>query len=143
MGNRDEKPHGSREGVPKESHVVQEFRRRLAKPGPWPQRFRRLAEAIAGVPTMSCRECEELLDLYVDDELQDQPVRQMYPSIWQHLQVCSRCREAHDLLADIMGMECRDECPPYPGWPPIMRLDIKPHGSDPVSASRGREGGLS
>ena len=73
MGSKDAKPHG-----PGESHVVQELRRRLAEPGPWPQRFRRLAEAIAATPiprqdatpVPSCWHCEGLLDLCVDDDLQ-------------------------------------------------------------------------
>lgn len=112
----------------------------------WAQRFRRLAEAIAEAPMrrqgseqalrqdsaqgLSCQECEELLDLYVDEELQGRDpstgsgqapstgsgraVQQMYPLVWQHLRTCSRCRQAHDLLADTLSLERRGELPVSP-----------------------------
>jgi len=86
----------------------------------WAQRFRRLAEAIAGASMpgpgsgdgLRCEECRELLDVYVNEELRGREVQQMYPSVWRHLQACSRCREAHDLLADILCLERRGELPP-------------------------------
>jgi len=146
MGNRGEESHDSERDVMVESLVLQELRHRLLEPGPWPQRFRRLAEAIAQAPILrvgsvqelSCEECEGLLDLYVDGELQGCPVQQVYPLIWRHLGICPHCREAHDLLADILDLERRGELPAIPNWSPIMCLDIKPHGSDPGSALRSR-----
>jgi len=112
MGSQDKKPHDPGKRAPEESPVIRELRRRLAEPGPWPQRFRRLAEAIAGAPNLSCKECDDLLDLYVDEELQGRPVQEMYPPIWRHLHTCPQCREAHNLLADVLKLERRGESVP-------------------------------
>jgi len=150
MRNGDEKLYGAQECVLGKDPVtstglstgLQELRRRLAEPGPWARRFRRLAEAIAGVSDMNCRECEELLDVYVDDALRCRNVQQVYPLVWQHLGVCTRCREAHDLLADTLDLERRGELPPIPNLSPVVCSDIKLHGSEAVSGLGGwRVGG--
>jgi hypothetical protein len=95
-----------------ENPLLQELRHRLSEPGPWARRFRQLAEAVAGSPGLSCEECEDVLDLYVDDELGGRDVRRLYPLVWHHLRTCGRCRQAHDLLADTLRRERAGELTP-------------------------------
>jgi len=105
-----------------ENPILDELRRHLSEPGPipqtqgklWAQRFQRLAEAIAAAPGLSCEECEAVLDLYVDDELRGRHVRRSYPLVWRHLQICTCCREAYNLLVDTLNRERQKELPPLP-----------------------------
>lgn len=92
--------------------LLTELRRRLSEPGQWARRFQRLAEAIAESDdpdqsrmSLDCEECDDLLDLYVDDELAGQDVQTLHSLVWHHLQACTRCRQAHDLIADTLRRE--------------------------------------
>jgi len=124
--NRDKKPH-----APQESPVLQQLRHRLTGPGPWPQRFQRLAEAIAESHGVNCQECKELLDVYVDDELQGRNVEQLHPLIWQHLQLCASCREIHNLLAETLSLERQSKPSHVPQPTTIPRLSfLQPRAPD-------------
>lgn len=92
----------------------------------------RLPILLSGTPNPNCQACEDLLDLYVDDELQSHDVQQLYPSIWHHLHVCRHCRQAHDLLAETLDPERRGELPATPHRSSTAHSDIKPHNSDPI-----------
>jgi hypothetical protein len=52
-----------------------------------------------------CAEVQDLLPVYVDEELAAEPVRARYPHIWQHLHECSRCRRAHAELHELLDLE--------------------------------------
>lgn len=60
-------------------------------------RLQRLAQAIANAG-MSHADCEAALEFYLDGELRRQDARKLYPSVWQHLQTCARCRASYELL---------------------------------------------
>lgn len=104
-----------------EEPVLAEFRRYLAEPGPWSVRFRRLAEGIAianeaepipltsaefkNMTILTCEQCQELLDVYVEDEQAGKNVRQTYPTVWRHLTTCLDCQVVYDLLSDMLAPE--------------------------------------
>lgn len=80
-------------------------RRDLSKFNVPASRFQRLARAIAEAPdlksmSLSHKECEALLEFYVDSERQDEQFQRLYPSVRQHLQECERCRLSYTLLAE-------------------------------------------
>jgi hypothetical protein len=114
MTDKSKKPNSQENMVVDENPLLQELRRRLSEPGPWARRFRQLAEAVAGPSDLGCEECEDTLDLYVDDELGGRDVRRLYPLVWRHLRTCARCRQAHDLLADTLRRERAGELAPIP-----------------------------
>lgn len=103
-----------------EDSSLTEFRQFLADRPSWAPHFRELAEAIAEVaapePRKSsssddCQACDDLLDMYVSDELEGKAVSQLYPQLWQHLQTCSRCQQAHHLLFDTLRRRGIDQFP--------------------------------
>jgi predicted anti-sigma-YlaC factor YlaD len=57
---------------------------------------------------VSCEECFELLDEYVDLELAGEDADARLPGIREHLQGCPACREDHDSLRDFVGSQSRD-----------------------------------
>jgi hypothetical protein len=130
MTDENKKPHAQENMALDKNSLLQELRRRLSEPGPWARRFRRLAEAIARSPDLSCQECEDILDLYVDDELEGRDVRRLYPLVWHHLRTCARCWQAHDLLADTLSRERAGKLTPAPR-PEAPRLSfLQPHPPD-------------
>lgn len=85
----------------KNSPVLQELRELLSQPGPWPERFQRLAQAIAYVSSrqgITCEECSSAIDLYVARELATRDAGQVYPDVKRHLATCALCREEYELL---------------------------------------------
>ena len=77
MTDRSKEPYSQENTAVDENPVLQELRRRLSEPGPWARRFWQLAEAVAESSDLSCEECEDTLDLYVDDELGGRDVRRL------------------------------------------------------------------
>ena len=77
--------------VSKPSLALRQLRQRLQQPGPWAERFRQLAVAIARAEGLTCDECQDLLELCLDDA-------PLPPAIQQHLEMCSDCQEAYHLL---------------------------------------------
>ena len=51
-----------------------------------------------GRPEVTCDECFELLDRYVELELEQMDAEARLPGMQAHLEGCPACREEHDLL---------------------------------------------
>ncbi len=56
-------------------------------------------------PEVTCEECFELLDEYVDLELAGADAARMLPGVRAHLQGCPACREDHESLRDFVRRE--------------------------------------
>jgi predicted anti-sigma-YlaC factor YlaD len=56
-------------------------------------------------PEVSCEECFELLDEYVDLELAGEDADARLPGMREHLQGCPACREDHESLRDLVAQE--------------------------------------
>ena len=56
-------------------------------------------------PEVSCEECFELLDQYVDLELAGEDPDRRLPGMRAHLQGCPACREDHESLRDLVARE--------------------------------------
>lgn len=130
MTKGSKKPYNHDNMAVDETPLIQELRRRLSEPGPWARRFRRLAEAVAKAPGLSCEGCEDILDLYVDDELGGRDVRRLYPLVWHHLRTCAHCQQAHDLLADMLRRERAGELTPVPRLEAPRLSFLQPHRPD-------------
>jgi hypothetical protein len=130
MTDGDKKSYDQENMPVDENPLLQELRRCLSEPGPWARRFRRLAEAVAGSPDLSCQECEDILDLYVDDELWGRDVRRLYPLVWHHLRTCGCCRQAHDLLVDTLSRERAGKLSPVLSLGAPRLSFLQPHPPD-------------
>jgi hypothetical protein len=53
-----------------------------------------------GEPEVTCEECFDSLDGYVDLELEGAGAERRFPGMRAHLQGCGACREEHDLLLE-------------------------------------------
>jgi hypothetical protein len=56
-------------------------------------------------PELSCEECFEQLDRYVELELSGREADVAVPGMRPHLEGCPACREDHDSLAALLGSE--------------------------------------
>ena len=56
-------------------------------------------------PELSCEECFELLDEYVDAELADRDPDHAVPGMAAHLAGCPACREEHESLRELAAGE--------------------------------------
>ena len=56
-------------------------------------------------PEVSCEECFELLDEYVDLELAGTDADRRLPGMREHLQGCPACREDHESLRDFVRLQ--------------------------------------
>jgi hypothetical protein len=56
-------------------------------------------------PELSCEECFEHLDEYVDAELAGHDPEQVVPGMSAHLTGCPACREDHESLRDLVAGE--------------------------------------
>ena len=56
-------------------------------------------------PEVSCEECFERLDEYVDAELAGRDPEQDVPGMAAHLEGCPACREEHESLRDLVAGE--------------------------------------
>ena len=56
-------------------------------------------------PEVSCEECFERLDEYVDAELAGRDPEQDVPGMAAHLEGCPACREEHESLRDLVSGE--------------------------------------
>ena len=54
---------------------------------------------------VSCEECFELLDEYVDLELAGADADRHLPGLREHLQGCPACREDHESLRDFVAAQ--------------------------------------
>ena len=56
-------------------------------------------------PEVSCEECFELLDVYVERELAGEHPERTMPAMRAHLDGCPACREDHESLRDLVAGE--------------------------------------
>ena len=56
-------------------------------------------------PEVSCEECFERLDEYVDAELAGRDPEREVPGMAAHLEGCPACREEHESLRDLVAGE--------------------------------------
>ena len=56
-------------------------------------------------PEVSCEDCFELLDEYVDLELGGTDADRRLPGMREHLQGCPACHEDHESLRDFVRLE--------------------------------------
>ncbi len=54
-------------------------------------------------PELTCEECFEELDRYVELELAGREADAMVPGMRAHLEGCPACREDHDSLASLLA----------------------------------------
>jgi len=62
-------------------------------------------------PEVTCDECFELLDQYVDLELAGEDADQRLPGVRAHLEGCPACREDHESLRDLVAGESSQTLP--------------------------------
>jgi hypothetical protein len=53
-------------------------------------------------PELTCEECFELLDIYVEHELADMRADERVAGMRQHLRGCPACAEEHDSLCALL-----------------------------------------
>jgi hypothetical protein len=58
-------------------------------------------------PEVSCDECFERLDEYVELELAGADADRRLPGLREHLQGCQACREDHESLRDFVRLEAQ------------------------------------
>ena len=56
-------------------------------------------------PEVTCEECFELLDEYVDLELAGEDADARLPGVREHLQGCPACYEDHESLRDFVRLQ--------------------------------------
>jgi hypothetical protein len=56
-------------------------------------------------PEVTCEECFELLDEYVEHELAAADADRRLPGMREHLQGCPACREDHESLRDFVRIQ--------------------------------------
>jgi hypothetical protein len=56
-------------------------------------------------PELTCEQCFELLDQYVELELASTEVDEQVPGMRAHLEGCSACREEHDSLLALLAAD--------------------------------------
>ncbi|MGZ4167783.1 MAG: anti-sigma factor family protein [Solirubrobacteraceae bacterium] len=64
----------------------------------------RLVSGLLGPagPELTCEECFDLLDVYVDSELAGENADARVPAMRAHLTGCPACAEEHDSLTDLL-----------------------------------------
>jgi anti-sigma factor RsiW len=74
-----------------------------------PRRDELLARLLGPAgPEVSCEECFELLDAYVDAELAGADADARLPGMREHLEGCPACREDHESLRDFVRSDAGD-----------------------------------
>jgi hypothetical protein len=68
-------------------------------------RHRELIARLLGPsePEVSCEECFQLLDEYVELELAGEDANARLPGMHEHLEGCPACREDHESLRDLVA----------------------------------------
>jgi anti-sigma factor RsiW len=62
-----------------------------------------LGPAHPAHPELTCDECFEALDRYVELELADEPADERVPGMAEHLQGCPACAEEHASLVALLN----------------------------------------
>ena len=58
-----------------------------------------------GKPEVGCDECFDLLDRYVELELQGEPAADVLPALRAHLDGCPACAEEYESLRALAGLD--------------------------------------
>ena len=53
-------------------------------------------------PELTCEQCFELLDIYVEHELAGESAHRRVPGMREHLQGCPACAEEHESLRELL-----------------------------------------
>jgi hypothetical protein len=74
------------------------------------QRDDRSAALLSGLlgpsgPELTCEQCFELIDVYVDAEATGEDADARVPGMRAHLQGCPACGEEHDSLRELIASE--------------------------------------
>jgi anti-sigma factor RsiW len=56
-------------------------------------------------PELTCEQCFELIDVYVDTEATGEDADARVPGMRAHLQGCPACAEEHDSLRELIASE--------------------------------------
>jgi len=54
-------------------------------------------------PELTCEQCFEVLDVYVEHELAGEPAAERVPGMHGHLLGCPACAEEHESLRDLLA----------------------------------------
>ena len=60
---------------------------------------------------LSCTKCFELVPQYVDLEIAGEVAEKQVPRLRQHLDQCAGCREAYEMLRDLVRLEADGRLP--------------------------------
>jgi hypothetical protein len=60
-------------------------------------------------PEVTCEECVEFLDAYVESELAGEDADRRLPGMRVHMQGCPACYEEHESLRDFVRLESKSE----------------------------------
>ena len=65
----------------------------------------RLLDQLLGPagPELTCEQCFELLDVYVEAEVTGEDARARVPGMQAHLSGCPACAEEHESLRDLLS----------------------------------------
>lgn len=76
-------------------------------------RGRRLVDRLLGPaePEVSCEQCFELLDGYVDHQLRRGDAAEAFPAMHAHLRGCPACAEDYESLEALAAAEHGDRSP--------------------------------
>lgn len=58
-------------------------------------------------PEITCEQCFEQLDVYVEDELAGRDPEAAVPGMLAHLEGCPACKEDHDSLLELLRSQTR------------------------------------
>jgi hypothetical protein len=74
-----------------------------------PQSHRHILGGLLGpgAPELTCDECFESLDRYVELELSGRDAEAAIPGMQAHLEGCPACAEDHDSLHELVAAEAR------------------------------------
>lgn len=61
----------------------------------------------AAEPELTCEQCFELLDEYVEHELEGDAADERIPGMRPHLEGCSACHEEHETLLALLAADRR------------------------------------
>ncbi len=73
----------------------------------------RLIDCLLGPagPELTCEQCFELLDVYVEHELAGEDAAAEIPGMLEHLHGCPACAEEHESLRDLITTAEGDQRP--------------------------------
>lgn len=86
-------------------------------------RLQRLAQDIAAISDtpktsrLTCAECEQLIEFYVDAEKRGEQARTSFPIVWKHLKTCAQCQTSYALLTEALNESTPTDFDAFPAAP--------------------------